>query len=205
MARFFVISAPSGAGKTTLRLRLQNIFPELAYSVSYTTRSPRLNEMDGRDYHFIDQGRFQDMITKDDFLEWAEVFGRYYGTGRSWVLERLNAGINVLADVDVEGARQIKSNYPEAVLIFILPPTMAELERRLKSRITETDDQLAVRLQRSAEEIQTAGSYDYLVVNDDLERAAFDLAGIIRAERCRMAVQRDFWLKFWGRTEFARE
>lgn len=201
MARLLVISAPSGAGKTTLRLRLQTIFPELAYSVSYTTRSPRPGEIDGRDYHFIDQERFRNMIARDEFLEWAEVFGRYYGTGRSWVLERLDRGINVLADVDVEGASQIKKNFPQAILVFILPPTLAELKRRLLARKTDSEEQLAIRLRRAEQEIAVGRYYDYLIINDQLDEAAADLASVVRAAKCRMDDQGVFWSQFYGSVE----
>ncbi|MFH1136729.1 MAG: guanylate kinase [Pseudomonadota bacterium] len=196
--RLFVISAPSGAGKTTLCQRLLREHPALEYSVSHTTRAPRPGEIDGRDYNFTTPEQFRRMIAADGFLEWAEVFGRLYGTGRAWVMERLNRGLNVLVDVDVAGARRIRHNFPEAVLIFILPPTFAELTARLKKRGTETEKDLAVRLGRVREEIGQKDLYDYLVINDQVERALGDLAAIIRAETLRLSQAEDFRPAFFG-------
>ena len=196
--RLFVVSAPSGAGKTTLCRRLLQTTGNLEYSVSYTTRAPRSGEKDGWDYNFLSPEQFKAMIDEGGFLEWAEVFGRYYGTGRPWVMERLNRDVNVLVDVDVAGARQIKQNFPEASFIFILPPTLEELSVRLKKRGTESDDDLAVRLGRARAEIEQKDLYDYLVVNDRVDRAVEDLTAIIRAEGLRLSLADNFWPEFYG-------
>ncbi|MEW5724856.1 MAG: guanylate kinase [Thermodesulfobacteriota bacterium] len=198
MGQLFVVSAPSGAGKTTLCRHLMESAPDLAYSVSYTTRPPRPGEKDGRDYHFVTPDRFKEMIGQGAFFEWAEVFGRYYGTGRDWVQARLGEGLDVLVDIDVEGARQIRSNFPGAVLIFVLPPTFRILEERLRRRHTETEVELAHRLSHARLEIEARDMYDYLVVNDRVDRAVDDLAAVIRAERLRLARARGFWPSFFG-------
>ena len=199
MASLFVVSAPSGAGKTTLCRRILSNLNDLAYSVSYTTRSPRFGEKDGVDYHFISREIFHEMIDRGAFLEWAEVFGRFYGTGRDWVASRLAEGLDVLVDIDVAGARQIKNNFPAAVLVFVLPPTMAELDRRLRDRGTETEQDLETRLNHAAKEIEARDMYDYLVVNDRLEQAEADLRGVILAQRLRMDRAEKFWPRFFGK------
>ena len=199
MGSLFVVSAPSGAGKTTLCRRILSNPNDLAYSVSYTTRSPRAGEKDGLDYHFVSRETFREMIDRGAFLEWAEVFGRFYGTGRDWVASRLDEGLDVLVDIDVEGARQIKNNFPAAVLVFVLPPTMAELDRRLRDRGTETEQDLETRLNHAAKEIEARDMYDYLVVNDRLEQAEADLRALIRAQRLRMDRAEGFWPRFLGR------
>jgi guanylate kinase len=199
MGSLFVVSAPSGAGKTTLCRRILSNLNDLAYSVSYTTRSPRSGEMDGRDYHFVSRETFREMIDRGAFLEWAEVFGRFYGTGRDWVASRLAEGLDVLVDIDVEGARQIKHNFPAAVLVFVLPPTMAELGRRLRDRGAETEQDLETRLNHAPKEIEARGMYDFLVVNDRLEQAENDLLTVIRAQRLRMDRAEGFWPRFFGK------
>ena len=137
--RLFVLSAPSGSGKSTVKSLLLARRPELVYSVSFTTRTPRPGEVDGRDYNFVTEDRFREMIGSGDFLEWAEVFGRFYGTGRAWVSDHLGAGRSVLADLDVKGGASVRALMPEAVLIFMTPPSARELRRRLSGRRTETD------------------------------------------------------------------
>ena len=198
MGRLFVVSGPSGAGKSTLCRRLFQLIPDLAYSVSYTTRPPRPGEEHGRDYFFVSQDRFQEMIQNYDFLEWAEVFGHLYGTGRQWVENRLTAGQDVLVDIDIAGARTIKTNFPSALFIFIVPPTFEELKSRLLLRRTETEEQMADRLKRAQEEVQTREMYDFLIVNQEIEQAAADLAVVIRADRLRMARTKNFWAEFLG-------
>ncbi len=197
MGRLFIVSAPSGAGKTTLCSRLLPLGLDLVYSVSYTTRIPRPGETDGQDYFFISEDRFREMIQDGGFLEWAEVFGRFYGTGRDWVQKQLDLGRNVLLDVDIAGARQIKESSPEAVFIFILPPTLSELGRRLRARHTETDEQLQERLTWAREEIEARDIYDYLIINDEIDRAVQDLACVIRAEGSRLDRAHDFWSEFF--------
>lgn len=180
-----VISAPSGTGKTTLVHMLLKEFPDLEFSVSYTTRPPRPGEVDGKDYHFVDRKTFERMIEEGDFLEWAEVYGNLYGTSRTQVLRALNEGRDVILDIDTQGALQVKKNFPEAVLIFILPPSLKELERRLRNRGTDDEETIERRLKIAREEIRRAPLYDYIVVNDVLEVAYENLRSIIRAEKLR--------------------
>ncbi|NOY90739.1 MAG: guanylate kinase [Deltaproteobacteria bacterium] len=181
-----ILSSPSGAGKSTLTHRLMQEVPELAFSVSHTTRAPRPNEVDGQDYHFIDQERFLELVRSNDFAEWAEVHGNFYGTSVAELERARQAGANVLLfDVDYQGARQIKAALPQAVGVFILPPSMPELRRRLESRGTETPESLARRFAKAREEIGQYPFFDYLIVNDELQTALADLKGVLAAERCR--------------------
>jgi guanylate kinase len=180
-----VISAPSGTGKTTLCNMLLKEFPNLEFSVSYTTRKPRKGEVNGKDYWFVDRETFEKMIKEGDFLEWAEVYGHLYGTSKSQVVRALNEGRDVLLDIDTQGALNVKKNFPEAVLIFILPPSLKELRRRLESRGTDDEETIERRLKVAKEEIKRALFYDYVVVNDVLEVAFENLKSIIRAEKCR--------------------
>ena len=181
-----VLSAPSGAGKTSLGLRLMKEMAEAVFSVSYTTRPPRGGERNGEHYHFIDPLTFQKKIDLGDFVEWAEVHGHFYGSPQASV-ERVRAsgGIAVF-DIDVQGGTAIKRKYPDAVSVFVLPPSIEELERRLRERRTETEDTLRSRLLAARSEIERGvASYDYIIVNDDFERAFGDLVSVIRAELCR--------------------
>jgi len=169
--RLVVISAPSGTGKSTVCRRLRAEHDDIAVSVSYTTRAPRGSERDGCEYHFIDEACFDRMIEAGEFLEWAEVFGKRYGSGLADVEKLLAEGKDVLFDIDVQGGAQIKKAVPEAVLIFLLPPSMEELTRRLDLRGTESADQMTKRLKKAVFELGQSVHYDYLVVNDDLEKA----------------------------------
>jgi len=180
-----VISAPSGTGKTTLCHMLLEEFPNMEFSISYTTRKPRPGELNGRDYFFVDRETFERMVEEGDFLEWAEVYGNLYGTSKSQVLKALEEGKDILLDIDTQGALQVKKNFPEAVLIFILPPSLKELERRLKKRGTDDEETIRKRLQIAREEIGKALEYDYIIVNDILEVAFERLRSIITAEKCR--------------------
>ncbi|MEO2068715.1 MAG: guanylate kinase [Desulfurobacteriaceae bacterium] len=180
-----VISAPSGTGKTTLCQMLLDEFKNLEFSISYTTRKPRNGEVNGKDYFFVDKETFQKMIDEGDFLEWAEVYGNFYGTSKSQVLKALNEGKDILLDIDTQGALNVKKNFPEAVLIFILPPSLSELERRLRNRGTDDEETIRKRLKIAREEIKKAFLYDYLVVNDILEVAFEKLKSIITAEKCK--------------------
>jgi guanylate kinase len=178
-----VISSPSGAGKTTLARRLANEFP-LRFSVSVTTRSPRPGEVEGRDYCFVSNARFDEMIAAGEFAEWAVVHGNRYGTRIATVEECLRGGGDCLFDVDFQGGRQIRRQWPEdSVLCFILPPSMVELERRLRQRATDAPDVIARRLAMACEELTHYGEYDFLVVNDNLERAYGELRAIYIAAR----------------------
>ena len=185
----FVISAPSGTGKNTLiRAVLERDVEgsgRLVHSVSHTTRRPRRGEIDGRDYHFIDRPTFERMIEERRFLEWAEVYGDYKGTSVEEVDPRLVGGIDVIMDIDVQGARQLFAGRPEAIGIFILPPSRSEMERRIRSRGLDGPEQIARRLALSRWEIERYSDYDYAIINDDLARASEALAAIILDKRHR--------------------
>ena len=188
-----VISSPSGAGKTSLAKRLVQQHPELALSVSATTRQRRPVEEDGREYHFVSEERFADMVQEDAFLEWAEVHENRYGTPRAPVLQRLASGADVLFDIDWQGARSIRAAAPEdTVSVFILPPSLQALETRLRSRAQDADEVIVRRLARARHEIAQWEAYDYVIVNDDFDVAYDRLAAIYRAERERRV--RNAWL-----------
>lgn len=182
-----ILSSPSGAGKTTLSRKLQDAFTDLRFSVSHTTRTPRSNEEDGRDYHFVDRARFEAMVNEGAFVEWAEVHGNLYGTSIAEVDKaRQTPGCGgILFDIDYQGARQIRAKLPEVVGVFILPPSMQELERRLKGRKTESVEAISRRFEAAKREIEHYALFDYVLVNDDLERAFATLQGIVLAERAR--------------------
>ena len=196
--RLFVLSAPSGSGKSTVKNLLLERRPELVYSVSFTTRAPRPGEVDGRDYNFVTETRFREMIAAGAFLEWAEVFGRFYGTGRRWISDHLQTGRNVIADLDVNGGRSVRKIMPEAVLIFMVPPSAGEIRRRLARRDTESPQDLARRLAETRAEISLSHIYDFLLVNGDLNRAVSGLEDIIFHQRGRhMAEAGPFWENFF--------
>lgn len=180
-----MISAPSGVGKTTLCRRLLDRISGISFSVSYTTRNPRQEEFDGIDYHFVTQDRFEEMVSADAFLEWARVYGNFYGTGKSEVLSRLELGEDVLLDIDVQGARQVRRLFPEAILIFLLPPSWSVLEARLRGRGSEDSSRLKLRMVNAKSEMEAIHEYDFAVINDDLSRATEDLKSIVIAHRCR--------------------
>jgi guanylate kinase len=181
-----VLSAPSGAGKTTLAHRLLKELPHTVFSVSFTTRRPRGKEQDGVDYHFVDVATFQQKIERGEFVEWAEVHGHFYGSSQSVVEDaRARRGIAVF-DIDVQGGQAIKRKHPDAVTVFVLPPSMEELERRLRDRKTDSDETIRRRMLAARSEIERGiASYDYIVVNDDFERAFQELRSVVVAERCR--------------------
>ncbi len=181
-----VLSAPSGAGKTTLAHMLEKDFPAAEFSVSYTTRPPRGRERDGRDYHFVDTVTFEQMIARNEFVEWAEVHGNFYGSSKKVVDQSWQKGGIGIFDIDVQGGTSIKRKYPDAVMIFILPPSMDELERRLRSRGTDEDDVIRRRMLAARAEMQKGvQAYDYLIVNDVLADAYDALKGIVTSERSR--------------------
>lgn len=183
----FVVTAPSGAGKTTLCDMVLDAVAGLEYSVSVTTRPPRGGEVDGSDYHFVDREEFERRIAGGEFLEHAVVYDNYYGTRRGTVEEALGGGRDLILDIDVKGALQIKNKSYPAVFIYIVPPSLGELERRLRGRASDSEDVIRKRLSLARDEMGYIGEYDYVVINDDL-RTAFDgLGGIILAERCRVA------------------
>ncbi|HUM10460.1 MAG TPA: guanylate kinase [Myxococcaceae bacterium] len=181
-----VLSAPSGTGKTTLARRFVQAHPEAAFSISMTTREPRGAERDGVDYHFVDALTFQRMIERDELVEWAEVHGNFYGSPQSAVERAFSTGGIAVFDIDVQGGQSIQRRHPEAVLVFVLPPSMAELERRLRERGTESEDSIRRRMLAARSEVEHgARAYDYLVVNDQVDRAYEELEAIVQAERCR--------------------
>lgn len=179
----FVISGPSGTGKGTLRKRLFEEIPELVFSISCTTRKPRPKEKDGVDYRFMEVGAFLEYVNSNRFLEHAEVHGNYYGTLREDVEQELRQGRDVVLEIDVKGALQVQERFPEAVLIFIMPPSARELEKRLRRRGTEREDVLETRLRNAEMEMQYAGCYDHAVVNDNLSRATTELVVLIQGYR----------------------
>ena len=178
-----ILSGPSGVGKGAVGALLLADNPNLVYSVSTTTRTPRPGERHGANYYFVSREQFTAAIREGDFLEWAEVYGNYYGTRRSAVLENLRQGKDLILEIDTQGARQIKTACPSSISIFIKPPSLAELERRIVSRGSENAESLARRLSAAKEEMSRAGEYDYVVVNDEVERAAKEIESIIRAEK----------------------
>ena len=181
----YIVSAPSGSGKTTLVDRLLKEVPRLIFSVSYTTRPPRGLERNGREYFFITRPEFEAMIARNELLEWAEVFGNYYGTsGRFWD-EARRSGQDLLLDIDVQGAAQVKEKIPEAVSVFILPPSRQVLEHRLRGRGQDSEEVIAKRLRNAGREILGVVRYDYVLINRDLERSAESLRAIVLAERSR--------------------
>jgi guanylate kinase len=180
--KLFVISAPSGAGKSTLANALLAAEPELRFSISYTTRAPRVGEQNGREYFFVDRPRFEAMIADGELLEHAEVFGNFYGTGRAQIEEHRVAGRNVLLDIDWQGARQVRSHMADCVLIFVMPPSLQELERRLRARGTDRDEVIRRRLAEAVSEMSHWNEYDYVVINDDVNAALTALRSIIAGQ-----------------------
>ena len=181
----FIISAPSGAGKTTLCKEVIDIFPDLRHSVSYTTRQARPGEEHGRDYCFVPKEEFERMVTAGEFAEWAEVHGNLYGTALKTLEEYGEKGIDVILDIDCQGARQLKSSHEGGVFIFVLPPSYNELRRRLDSRDSDSSDVIDRRIECAASEIKESRWYDYIIVNDVVSKAVEELKSVILAERCR--------------------
>ena len=198
----FIISAPSGSGKSTLTNEVRHVVPNLEFSISYTTRPPRGSEQSGREYFFVSREEFERMLAEDEFLEYAEVFGNYYGTAKRFLREATARGHDLLLDIDVQGAAQVKRKVPEAVSIFILPPSRAELERRLRrraeadddlqrkllgdgARLFNTEDIIQRRLQTASHEIENFSQYEYILVNDRLEQSIDILKSIVETERLK--------------------
>ena len=180
-----LISGPSGTGKGTVCDLLRKNHPEISYSISATTRQPRPGEQDGVNYYFYDKEKFRQMIDAGELLEWAEVYGNYYGTPKQKVLDRLNAGEDILLEIDTQGALNVMKAVPQGLFIFLLPPSLEELANRLKGRGTETEESLQRRLGAAVDEIKIAHNYRYVVVNDKVEAAEKAIAGIIEAEHHR--------------------
>lgn len=185
----YIVSAPSGAGKTTLVDALVRTMPGLRVSVSHTTRPQRPGEVDGVHYHFVDTETFERMVAAGEFLEHARVFGNLYGTSRAQVEEMLAAGIDVILEIDWQGGRQVRQALPDSISIFILPPSRDELERRLRSRNQDSDSVIAQRMQEAVNEMSRFREYDYLIVNDTFDDALTDLKAIVRVRRLRCSVQ----------------
>jgi guanylate kinase len=185
----FIISAPSGSGKTTLVDALRQYVPNLDFSISYTTRPPRGSEQDGREYHFIRRSQFEEMIGRGQFLEYADVFGNYYGTAKSVLQDAEKRGNDLLLDIDVQGERQVKAKDPEAVSIFVLPPSRTELESRLRKRSRSenvvSEEVIERRLATARKEIENYPNYDYILINDRLEQSVDELQAIVLGERLR--------------------
>lgn len=185
----YIVAAPSGAGKTTLVRQLLDADPQIRLSISYTTRAPRPGEQDGREYHFVSVPVFREMIGREDFLEWAEVHGNYYGTSARWIREQLAAGRDVLLEIDWQGAQQVRKQFPAAIGIFILPPSLEELERRLRGRGTDSEEVIARRLAAAQDEMRHVGEFDYVIINNHLQEALADLCAVARASRLRCSMQ----------------
>ena len=186
----FVVSAPSGTGKTTVVERLVQIFPDLGLSRSYTSRAMRAGEKDGVDYNFITRESFEAMIAEDAFLEWADVFGNLYGTGKAETERELAAGRDLILVIDVQGARQVRSRGIENVGIFVLPPSASILEQRLRGRSKDSEDQIRQRLEVACREVGEFAEYEYVVINDELEAAVARIGAIVLAERARVKTMR---------------
>jgi guanylate kinase len=188
--RLYVVSAPSGAGKTSLVKALMERDPRIRFSVSYTTRKPRLNEIPGRDYHFVSIERFAEMVARDEFLEHAQVFDNCYGTGVRAVEEALANGEQLLLEIDWQGARQVRARLPEACTIFVLPPSRSALEQRLKARSTDSEEVIKRRLQDAAQDLTHWTEFDYVVINDRFEQALSDLLAIVEDRGGHLIAQR---------------
>lgn len=187
MGQLFVISGPSGAGKSTVIWALRARVPDLGYSVSHTTRPPREDEKDGEAYHFVDEAAFRSMISRGEFAEWAEVYGRLYGTAFKSIDRAMEGGKDLVLDVDTQGARHLRQCFPDCVLIFVLPPSLEALRARLCARGAEDAAEIARRMQSALNQIRECAWFHYLVVNEVLEDAVHEVEAVIIAERCRSA------------------
>lgn len=178
----FIVSAPSGAGKTTICQKLTELFPDIRHSVSYTTRLQRNGEVNDRDYTFVNESEFLKMAEAGEFVEWAKVHGNLYGTSKRRLKEMMDQGISVVLDIDTQGAKQIRGCYDDGVYIFILPPSMETLRERLEKRMSNSPDEIELRMKRAADEIREYKNYDYVIVNNDIEKALEELEAIVTAE-----------------------
>ncbi|MFN3987827.1 MAG: guanylate kinase [Rhodocyclaceae bacterium] len=192
-----IITAPSGAGKTTMVRALLARDPNVQLSVSYTTRAPRDGEENGRDYHFVDVATFRALRDRGEFLEWAEVHGNYYGTSKVWIKEQIATGRDILLEIDWQGAQQVRKVFPEAVGIFVLPPSMEALEARLRGRGTDGDDIIERRLLAARGEMRHVSEFDYVILNNELQQAIDDLVAVVHASRLRYANQHARHLQFF--------
>ena len=188
--QLFIVSAPSGAGKTTLVRLLLEKDAAISLSISTTTRAPRPGEQDGREYHFVSVPRFVERRDRGEFLEWAEVHGNYYGTSQRWIEEQLQAGRDVLVEIDWQGAQQVREVFPEAIGVFILPPSMDILKQRLAGRGTDSAEVIARRIAAAQAEIRHVDEFDYVIINDDLQKALAELVSVVGASRLEYDKQR---------------
>lgn len=185
----FVVSSPSGGGKGTLIQRVLKKIPDLSYSISFTTRTPRSGEVNGREYFFVSQEKFEEMAAANEFLEWANVHGKLYGTSSKQVFDEIADGRDIILEVDVQGAASVRALVPDSVSVFILPPSFEILKQRLESRGTDSPEELEVRLRNAPVELKDYSAYQYLILNDDMNQAAEQLAAIVYAERARLVRQ----------------
>ena len=190
--QLIVLSGPSGVGKSTVISELLSERQDIYFSVSFTTRQPRVGEADGVNYHFVDRAAFERMIANEELLEYAEYVHNYYGTSLKVIREKLDAGIDVLLDIEVQGAAKVRAKCPDAVFIFIVPPSFEELSRRLHRRATDQEEVIQGRLRKAKEEYQEIPNYDYLVVNDKVSDAAAEIIAILTAEDCRTRNRMNF-------------
>ncbi|MCK8824233.1 guanylate kinase [Fuchsiella alkaliacetigena] len=189
--KLIVLSGPSGVGKGTVIEALMEDYQDIAYSISATTRKPRSSEKDGVDYFFLSEAEFQQLVEEDEFIEWAQVHGNYYGTPKSYVEETLNAGQDVILEIDIQGAVQVKEKCEqnvcvEGIFIFLAPPSLAELENRIRERDADSEAEMELRMDNATQEMKMAEEYDYIVVNDQVEQAVEKIKAIIIAERCKV-------------------
>lgn len=192
-----IITAPSGAGKTTLVRGLLERDRQVQLSISYTTRAPRPGEQDGREYHFVDVAAFRTLRDRGEFLEWAEVHGNYYATSKVWIREQIAADRDILLEIDWQGAQQVRKVFPDAVGVFVLPPSLEALEERLRGRGTDNDDVIARRLLGARGEMRHVGEFDYVILNNELQNAIDDFVAVVRAARLRYANQRARHLRYF--------
>ena len=192
-----IITAPSGAGKTTLVRGLLQCDPQVRLSISFTTRDPRPGEQDAREYRFVDVPTFRALRDRGEFLEWAEVHGNYYATSKVWLKEQIAAGRDILLEIDWQGAQQVRKVFPDAVGVFVLPPSLEELEARLRGRGTDSDDVIARRLLGARGEMRHVGEFDYVILNQELQCAVDDLVAVVRASRLRYANQHSRHLQYF--------
>ena len=188
----FVVSSPSGGGKGTLIQRVLSSVPDLSYSVSYTTRNPRPGEMNGREYFFVSPQDFRQMVEDNEFLEWAYVHGKMYGTSRAQVANEIDCGRDIILEVDVQGAASVRKLISDAASVFILPPSFKVLRERLVARGTDSEEELELRLRNAPEELKDYSTFDYVIINDDIERASAQLASVVYAERARLERQQPY-------------
>ncbi len=189
IGHLFIVAAPSGAGKTTLVRLLLEKDAGIRVSISSTTRAPRLGESDGREYNFVDVQSFLEMVSRGEFLEWAEVHGNYYGTSKRWIETEMAAGRDVLLEIDWQGAQQVRKVFPEAIGVFILPPSLEELKSRLSGRGTDSAEVIARRIAAARDEMRHVDEFDYVIINDDLQQALGNLRSIVSASRLQYSTQ----------------